>query len=147
MFALLIYLYLIGFNHFLILFCFLLGTIFPDIDSKNSFISRHLQFLKLHYLVHHRTIFHSFFFPAMYFVIAYFYNFRSDYVNWFFFGYVLHLVLDAFTIRGINFLYPIRFEVRGFIKVGSFLEYVLFAISGILVLFYLFNEFGLYFYL
>lgn len=141
MVAFLVYLFLFGFTNLFLLFCFLLGSVFPDVDSKNSFINRYLKFLPLYFLVGHRTIFHSFFFPFFYFLIAFFCEFESVFVNYFFLGYVVHLILDAFTLRGVNFLYPFRFEVRGFVRVGSSFEKVLFFVSFLLVLFYFVRDF------
>jgi len=44
-----------------------------------------------------------------------------------FVGYLSHLIGDGLSKEGINLLYPFtKLEIRGFLKVGGFVENILF---------------------
>ena len=50
-----------------------------------------------------------------------------------FFGYTSHILLDGFTLEGINFIYPIKqLRLQGFVETGKKQERLLFY--GIVVL-------------
>lgn len=77
---------------------FILGTLFPDIDSKQSILGRYL------YLpVEHRTWTHCWL-PVV--LLLYFAQTRI-WLRYFTLGYILHLAEDAFSYKGIDFFYPI----------------------------------------
>ncbi|MBS3157692.1 metal-dependent hydrolase [Candidatus Woesearchaeota archaeon] len=124
-----------------IIFCVILltSTSLPDIDTKESKISRKIPILPtiISIFTIHRGIIHSVY-PVI-ILSAVLYQYSSFYTFAFIIGYSSHLILDALTIQGINFLHPFtQFHVKGFIKTGSIFELILFisliAISAVLAL-------------
>lgn len=112
-----------------IIFCIILlvSTSLPDIDTKDSKISRKIPILPsiLFLFTTHRGIIHSIY-PII-LISAILYPYSSFYTIAFIIGYLSHLILDALTIQGINFLHPFaQFHVKGFIKTGSISELILF---------------------
>lgn len=105
-----------------------LASIFPDIDSPKSTISKRIPFFPrmINLVFGHRGIFHSIFFA---FIIPYliFYLGYPMYSIAFFIGYLSHLLIDSLTEEGINFLNPVtRFRISGFIRTGTSAELVIF---------------------
>lgn len=128
-FSVLIFVFFFNFNvlNFLIL---LFGTMFVDIDSTTSFLGR--KFKIISFLFGHRKFFHSIFSAVFFSILLYLINY--NFAKFFFIGYVSHLFLDSLTKKGIKLFYPLNYSIKGFIKVGSFLEYVLFFILLCLVI-------------
>ena len=122
-----------------IIFCVILltSTSLPDIDTKDSKISRKIPILPslLSIFTVHRGIIHSIYPVIILSVVLYQYN--GFYTFAFIIGYSSHLILDALTLQGVNFFHPFaQFHVKGFIKTGSIFELILFisliAISAFL---------------
>jgi len=111
------------------------ASLLPDIDSHNSVISRKLWPLSklVHILAKHRGIFHSIFLNAYLGAVVFFFN--PLYGMAIFIGYASHLLIDATTLEGIDFLYPIsRFKIAGPIRTGGFAEkIVFFVILGLIL--------------
>ena len=106
----------------------------PDIDTTKSKIGRKLWFLSMPISVifKHRGFFHSIFPALLLFVGLRFlgFPFLALAVA---VGYCAHLLGDALTVEGVNFLHPIStFEMRGFMRTGSIVESIVFV--GIIVL-------------
>ncbi len=147
----------IGFLIGLLLFKFLkvnplffipLVTIFsalPDIDHPRSKYGRKLWFfsIPISWVFKHRGFFHSVF-PAVigFFILSYF---KFYLIAWaLLIGYLAHLVGDALTVQGINFLHPFStFEIHGPIHTGKFLESILFYFVIILNVYYLLKIFNI----
>ena len=112
------------------LFIFLtcVGSILPDIDHPNSIINQKLKITKVTaHIFKHRGFFHSVF-P----VIIIYTLFAS--AGWttvalaLSLGYLSHLAIDSFTVKGINIIHPIPgLKISGFIEVGSIGEWVVFS--------------------
>ncbi len=101
----------------------LIATYIPDIDSRFSKLGRKKVFRILQWFAGHRKVFHSFLFLGLVFIGLYF---VSEVVAFgFLIGYGSHLFADALTVQGICLFYPLNFKVRGFIRTGGFLEYVI----------------------
>lgn len=112
-------------------FCYL-GSLFPDIDLKNSYISKRYSFLykNIGRNFKHRGFTHSL---LSLLSLSYFFNFLLLYTNnnivftylssGFFVGYLSHLFLDLLTKEGIEIFYPIsiNFSILP-IKTNSKLE-------------------------
>lgn len=106
----------------------------PDIDHPKSKIGRKLFFISwpINLIFKHRGFFHSIFPPLIsFFILSYF--------NFIFFafaiatGYLSHIIIDAITKEGINFLHPIsKFKIQGPIRTGFLLEKILFIFIIIL---------------
>lgn len=107
-----------------------LASLFPDIDHKESRIGNKIRPLNLliERLFGHRGFFHSIF-PAiiLYFILVYVFNLKLVGLG-IAIGYLSHLVSDALTIDGINFLHPLKLKISGFIRTGGILEYVFFLV-------------------
>ena len=113
----------------------------PDIDSKKSKIGRKFPlFSKIINLIFgHRGFFHSVFPPIIALAMLW-------YLNLFllglavFIGYLTHLILDATTIEGINFLYPVsKYRIKGLIRTNSFSEFIIFLLISSLNLILLYR--------
>lgn len=106
-----------------------IGSFFPDIDMKSSYISKRHPFLAKHFgsKFRHRGFTHSLLFLIILFlvckilitttngnvfVITLCYGFLA--------GYISHLILDLITKEGIELLYPIKANFKiFFIKTNS----------------------------
>ena len=124
-------------NSILFLIIFLFFSLVPDLDEHSSKISRKFRFLAffIRLLFKHRGFLHSVYIPFLLSLFLFIINqkFLGLAVI---LGYLSHLILDAFTIQGIHPLYPIlNKRIRGFIKVNSFLENILFVIILILIIY------------
>lgn len=112
----------------------------PDIDHPKSKIGRRIKILSypINFIFGHRKLFHSIF-AAIGLSFAIWYLFGSYYIP-FFIGFVSHLIGDALTVQGVNFIYPFKeFRIKGFITTGGFLENVLFFVFIVLNGYLLFN--------
>lgn len=119
---------------FLVLFMFF--SLLPDLDSYSSKISKSLRvvsfFVKL--LSSHRGLLHGVFIPFFVSLILFVFNHKFLALA-VFLGYLSHLVLDAVTVGGIVPFAPLfNKKIRGFIKVGSFLENLVFLILIVLII-------------
>ena len=101
------------------------GSILPDIDSRNSLLGKTLPFIPK--LIKHRTLTHSLIFLA----ICYFITF------YLFIGCALHIFLDMLTKSGCQLFYPINLDVRlpfaKYIRTGGKFENILFGLSLLLI--------------
>ncbi len=117
----------------------------PDIDTKNSRIGRKVWFLSIpiSLVFKHRGFFHSVF-PAL----ILFFVLRS--FGWDFLALVIvvaymgHLLGDAMTVEGVNFLHPVStFRIQGFMRTGSSFEAVVFVILFIMDVVLIMKKVGL----
>lgn len=126
-------------NYYFVFFLILFGSVFPDIDQKNSFIGKIFRPLNefVTSLSKHRGIFHSVWFVIILNLLFYFlikeYLIYSLYFS---IGYISHLISDALTYAGINFLHPIKkFNISGFIATGSFSEFLFDILLVVIIIF------------
>ncbi|MGL4452734.1 MAG: metal-dependent hydrolase [Sarcina sp.] len=105
-----------------------IGSVFPDIDMKGSYIAKRYPFLAaLFKKAKHRGITHSFFFIVILYIISLTLIFISHknivviaICGGFLIGYISHLVLDMFTREGIELFFPFNFNFKIFnIRTGS----------------------------
>ena len=104
-----------------------LTSFLPDIDHPKSKIGRKIKILSypINFIFGHRGFFHSIF-VALVLSFAIWYFFGNYYIP-FLIGFVSHLIGDALTVQGVNFIYPLKeLRVKGFITTGGLLENVLF---------------------
>jgi len=131
-----VYLLLFGVsgNKYLFLSFVGLAALFPDIDHENSKIGNKVKGLSflIRNVFGHRGFFHSIF-PAviLYFVFVYIFNLKLIGLG-IAVGYISHLMSDALTVTGVNFLHPFKAKVSGFIRTGSILEYIFFFVFLVL---------------
>lgn len=140
-FAFLIYLILdyFLFLPFWVLFFILVGAIFVDIDVGNSKAGNRWYFRPLQWVIKHRGVLHSL-------LVALFLSLLIGIFNlWgcfgFFVGYISHLFLDCFTIQGVQLFWPFKFRIKGFIRSGKLLEYIIFSLFLLLVIFFFYRKF------
>ena len=99
------------------------GALLVDIDHQGSTINKLLPLTKkFSILFTHRGIFHSIWPPLfLFFPIAYL---TTDYSGFaFVLGYTSHLVSDALTKQGINFLHPFsQLRIAGPFTTGTWSE-------------------------
>lgn len=115
---------------------------FPDIDHPRSKISKLLFPISwlISWVVSHRGVLHSVFpIIGLYFLFDYFgLSFVGIAIS---IGYLSHLIGDALTYTGIDFLYPLsRFKISGPISTGGLLETIIFVVIVILDLVLLINN-------
>ncbi|MGG1575618.1 metal-dependent hydrolase [Fictibacillus sp. NRS-1165] len=115
----------------------LLGSLLPDLCHPNSWAGRKTKLFSkfVSKAFGHRTVTHSWLFIAAVIWLtnslhsAYSLNLKYGLLS----GAISHLILDACTSRGIQFLYPVplRFRSPLYTKTGSSTET---AVSGILMI-------------
>ncbi len=137
-FGFLVGLFLYPFSDLSLLWFFglvLLGALLPDIDHRESVISKWIYPVAwiLSFFFRHRGIIHSIFFLGGLFVavssfwgVAYAFPLLA--------GFLSHIVIDSITVRGINYLYPLTtFRIMGFIETGKTGETLLFLLLLVLI--------------
>lgn len=88
----------------------ILGSLLPDIDSKNSILGRYVPFMED--IVGHRGITHTIWVVLLFFVGAYF---SGNLFVWMVaFGYFFHLLQDSFSRQGVAWLYPLGKGYRSY---------------------------------
>ncbi len=122
---------------FLILVLF--SGMLPDIDHPRSKIGKRLWFLSkpFSFLFGHRKLFHSMFLAIVLGAVVW--KFFGEFWMPVFLGYASHILIDGFTLEGINFIYPIKqLRLQGFIETGKRQEILLFYLLVIvdILLFY-----------
>lgn len=108
-------------NVFLLL-VFILGSLFPDIDSAKSILGRKVKIIS--FIFKHRGFFHSIF-ALILFSLLLGLLFKPIVGVVFASGFALHLIMDAITKEGINI---IGFKIQGPIRVGSLIEQILYLV-------------------
>ena len=137
-FSFLIGLYIIDFlkikNQILFIIILLFFSIFPDIDESSSKVSKKLKpFSYLTNILGHRNILHTIYFPLAISLILLWLNLKEMGIA-VLIGYLLHLLLDAATKKGIALFYPLnKKRIKGYIKTGSFIENIIFILLVIIV--------------
>lgn len=88
----------------------LLGSIFPDIDSRESIISTFLPIQKITgcAFMKHRGGIHSLLSSFIFGIVALGLSRNIQFTIGFVVGYLLHLLADMLTYRGVPILYPKR---------------------------------------
>ena len=115
-------------NQILFIVLFMIFGLAPDIDEIKSKVSQKVKPLALliKFFFSHRGIMHSIFVPVILYLLLF--MIKIDIAIAVSFGYLSHLVLDCFTVKGIRLLWPLKKRLKGFIKTGSLVENVLFIV-------------------
>jgi len=111
-------------NQILFIIIFMLFSLFPDIDEIKSKISQKIKPLAwiINFFLGHRGLMHSIWIPIILYLLLFIFNINIAIAASF--GYLSHLLLDCFTVQGIRLLWPYKKRLKGFIKTGSWLEYL-----------------------
>lgn len=112
----------------------LLASLLPDIDERTSTLGRKVKLVGL--LSKHRSFFHSIFFLVICMVLLSIFL-QLETVYWFALAYLLHLLLDALTPMGVRPFWPSELRIKGFVRVGSVLEKLIFVATLIIFLHFL----------
>ena len=127
-------------NTYLLFFIFLFFSLFPDIDEPKSFIGRKFGILSslIKKIFRHRGLFHGIFIPLiLFFIIGLVSNFQYGLIV--FIAYLGHLIMDALTKEGVNFLEPLTtLRIKGFFRTGGILEKILFVCLITVISIYIF---------
>jgi inner membrane protein len=113
----------------------LLGSILPDIDERNSKINQWSGFIGkiIATFSKHRGFFHSFLFIGILIFIVWNY-FGLNYGLALGIGFLAHVVGDGITPMGVQMFYPFsKFKVRGPIRVGGWMEGIIFLFLVLLI--------------
>lgn len=117
-------------NQILFVIVLLFFSILPDLDEYSSKVSKKLRPFSYitNLLFSHRGILHSIFMPLALFLVLFSISQRIIGTA-VLIGYMSHLILDALTIKGVRPLFPlINKSIKGFVKVNSILDTLLFYV-------------------
>jgi len=114
---------------------FLLASVLPDIDCAKSKIGRKVRPVSslIEGVFKHRGFLHTIWLPSAAFLVALFFQqtFIGVAISC---GYMLHLFVDALSTEGVRIFYPfLSFRLRGFVRTGSGLEYVMLLLTCIAI--------------
>ena len=116
-------------NIYLFMLFVLFAAGLPDVDHPKSKYGRRLGIISkiINLVAGHRGIFHSLFFALLFGIFFWYFNKTAG--LGIFTGYFSHLIGDGLSREGVNLLHPFtKLELKGFLKVGSSVEHVLFFI-------------------
>lgn len=106
-----------------------LGSVFPDIDTKRSYLGRF--FKPMNIFMGHRGITHSLLAMVVLSILIAIAPIEGaqKYAYFFLLGYASHLVLDVITKEGITPFFPYKkFRIKSKVKVGGLLEKLFFVL-------------------
>jgi len=115
-------------NQVLLFLTVLLGSLLPDIDEENSKIckwSGPLGKLVAKTFPHRGFIHSLLFFAILYLLIAHYVNLQ--YATALIIGYFAHITGDGISVSGLRIFFPLKFKIKGPLRVGSTLEHVIVA--------------------
>ena len=118
------------FNKIVFMAFIIIGSLLPDIDTPKSKLGKKIKPIAhlFSFVFGHRGILHSIWLPAALLIIHY-YFFSNTILFALAIGCISHLVLDSFTIQGINFIHPFqKLHVSGFVETGKIFELAVFFI-------------------
>lgn len=112
----------------------LLGSLLPDIDERHSLLGRKMPLIG--FLFRHRTFFHSIVFGVVVSILCAV-LLGEVYALAFAIGFVGHLLLDGLTPMGVTPFWPSKLKLKGFVRVGSIFEKIIFASLVLVFVYYL----------
>jgi inner membrane protein len=103
------------------------STLLVDIDSKKSKAGRLIVFRPIQWIFSHRGVFHSLFTCFLLSSLLFVFNLSAGFG--FLSGYLVHLILDCFSLSGVALFFPFsKKKLRGFVRTGGIIEQVLFVL-------------------
>jgi inner membrane protein len=122
-------------NQVLFISVVIIGGLLPDIDHPRSKLGKY--FRPFNFLFEHRGFFHSLLMLPVVAVLLYVFK-MPQFALPVIVGYKSHLLSDLVTKEGIMPLHPIsRFRIRGFIKTGGTIEWLIFIGTTVFSFYYL----------
>ncbi|MGM5487364.1 MAG: metal-dependent hydrolase [Nanobdellota archaeon] len=105
----------------------ILASLLPDIDTAESWLGK--RFKPLSWLLRigltHRGPIHSILVMGICAAVIFLY--APAFTLPFIVGYASHLILDSLNPKGTTLFWPFRYKLKGFIRNGSIMEYLLLA--------------------
>ena len=131
----------------------LVSCLLPDIDTPKSKIGKKIFISRIIKKVFgHRGLFHSLFILflvlAIYLYFSHYHSIKNIFLKYFFVGFIIgygsHILLDCITKEGIMLFYPLsNARIKGPVKVGGKLEFLIIVILILLNIFIFFKFFNL----
>ncbi|MBW2979704.1 hypothetical protein DRZ77_01460 [Candidatus Woesearchaeota archaeon] len=119
-------------NKILFFLFVLLGSLLPDIDNPRSKFGSKVKIVGK--IFKHRGVFHSAITGVVLSGIVWYFVNATCGIG-LFIGYISHLLIDGFTVQGVNFLHPFgKLHLSGFIETGKVGEWIVFGIVVFLIL-------------
>ena len=124
-------------NQILFILLFMGFSLLPDIDKVQSKISSKIKLVSfvIRFFLGHRGLMHSIWIPLLFYLLLFMFSF--DIAIAISFGYLSHLILDGLTPSGVKLFWPLKKKLKGFIRTGSLVEYLLFVLLLILDVYFL----------
>lgn len=111
----------------------LLGAVLPDIDSSTSRLGKRFSLLTA--FLKHRGFFHSIFAMTALTILVYIVSADHYFAYVFLVGYFSHLVADSVSKEGTRLFYPSDLKISGPLRVGGWVESVIFLLLAGLAVF------------
>ena len=111
---------------FLLIVCF--SSVLADIDYPKSKIGKNIKLVSwlLNKILGHRGFLHTIY-PLVFVFLLLIFLKQNLFGYAFLIGYSSHLFLDMLTKQGIGLFYPVfKIKLKGFIKSGGKLEFIIF---------------------
>lgn len=112
------------YQKFLYILIAVFSGLLPDVDHAKSYMGRKVKIIG--WLFKHRGFFHSLLFGIIIIIIGF--KIIPTYKWALIGGYASHLILDALTHQGEQFLWPTKIKLKGLIKTGGIIEIVIFIL-------------------
>jgi inner membrane protein len=124
-------------NQILFIALFMGFSLLPDIDKVQSKVSEKIKVVSfvIRFFLGHRGLMHSIWVPLIFYLTLF--GFSMNIAIAISFGYLSHLLLDGLTPSGVKLLWPMKKKLKGFVRTGSLMEYLLFVLLIILDVYFL----------
>jgi inner membrane protein len=124
-------------NQILYIILFMFASLLPDIDKVQSKVSEKIKIVSfiIRFFLGHRGLMHSIWIPLIFYLTLW--GFSMNIAIALSFGYLSHLLLDGLTPSGVKILWPLNKKLKGFIRTGSLMEYLLFVLLIVLDVYFL----------
>jgi inner membrane protein len=100
-----------------------LASLLMDVDEKHSYVGRKVKFIAWAFA--HRGFFHSIWFVLLSWLVAR--EFSQVLATSILLAYVGHLLLDAMSKAGIRIFWPLKWHIKGPVRVGKWEEHLVLA--------------------
>lgn len=106
-------------------------SILMDVDEKHSYIGKRAKLISWAFA--HRGFFHSIWFLILSWLIAF--EISEVLADVILISYSGHLLLDALSKQGIRIFWPLKWQIRGPVRVGKWEEHLALGIILVLIVF------------
>ena len=115
-----------------VIFFIPIASLLMDVDEKHSYVGKRFKIISWAFT--HRGFFHSIWFVLLSWLIAR--ELSSTLATSILIAYSSHLLLDATSKAGIRVLWPLKWKIKGPIRVGNWEEhlFLIIVLAGIIFL-------------